>query len=219
LDHKTTTMQKLIVIQAILVTLNAHSQNLVQSNILTNSGLLQSQSPPQQVFASNMMVGNSNKNIESQAQGATNVVQGRQRRASALQNNTGSNPMVQQAKFAIDNINDDIQVQGNIIVLENNGGNALGNETNPIEQIASLNIPAIQLGSGNMDLSLNLDINMPKINLKTIKFKGKGSSASKGNHNRIRQLEKKLAKFNRKTAGKLSFKKKLKIKVDSCFKW
>jgi hypothetical protein len=212
-------MQKLILIPAILFTINGLSQNLIQTNILNNSGLLQSQNPPQQVFASNIMVGNSNKNIESQVQRAINVVQGKQRRASLSETNLGSNPMVQQENFSVDGINNDIQLQGNIIAIENNAGNAFGNEMNPIEQIASLNIPAIQLGSGNMDLNLNLDLNMPKINLKTIKFRGKGSSASKGSQHKLLQLEKKWAKFTRKTAGKLSFKKKLKLKVDNCFKW
>jgi hypothetical protein len=141
--------------------------------------------------------------------------QNRQRQTSVDDNNVGSNPMIQQ--FSINDINDGIQVQGNIIALENNSGNALGNEMNPIEQIASFDIPAIQIGNGNMNL--NLDINMPKINLRSVKLSGRGSSSSKGNQHKLYDLKKKWAKFNRKASGKLSLKKKMKIRVDNCFKW
>lgn len=206
-------MKKLILLTPLLFNLNAKAQNLVQNNSLLNvSNISQVQS--HQVFASNIMVNNSTN--RPQVQRASNTVQ-RQVRRVVPQSNIADNPMVQQGNFSINEINDDIQVQSNIIEIENNAGNAFGNEMNPLEQIASFDIPAIQLGSGN--LNLNLDITMPKINFRSVKLSGRGSSSSKGNHHQLQDLKKKWAKFSRKTSGKLSFKKKLKIKVDNCFKW
>lgn len=217
-------MKKLVLFAPVLFIMNGTSQNLIQNaSFLNISNISQVQS--QQAFASNVMVNNNSANrpavINSnpQAQRMASNSQRRQRRTNTSVNNTAPNPMVQQRNVSIDNINDNIQIQSNVIAIENNSGNAFGNEMDPLAQIPSLDIPAIPSGNGNMNLNVNLDINMPKINLRSVKLSGKGASDSKGSNHALLNLKKKLAKFNRKAAGKLSFKRKLKIKVDDCFNW
>ncbi len=84
-----------------------------------------------------------------------------------------------------------------------------------IEQIASANIPAIQVGTGS--LNLDLDINMPKIKLPSMKLSSR-KTVSSSKHKTF-SVKNRLAKLNRKMTGKLSMGKKLKIRVDNCFKW
>jgi hypothetical protein len=227
LNNQTYAMKKLILTAPFLIALNGFSQNLIQSNI-SNYNLNNLQAQSVQVFASNVSINDNNTNKPVRAN-SNPVVQTVQRASTAAGNQHRqrrrnpapniSNPVQTNIINVSDkNINDDIQVQIKFVQqLDNNLGNAFGNESNVIEQIASLDIPAIQLGSGNMDL--NLDINLPKINLKPIKLSGKGSSVSSSKHHKSFHLKNKLAKFNRKTVSKLSFKKKLKIRVDNCFKW
>lgn len=219
-------MKKVLFITPVLFVLNGFSQNQIQQNFnninLTNRHAVQMQSV--QVFASNIKVNdnNTNKPVRANAnpqvyvQRSTNAnsIQRRQRRTAPQTNINISNVNQPLINISENNINDDIQIQGNFSQqLDNNVGNAFGNE-NIIEQLASVNIPAIQLGNG---LDLNLDINLPKINLPTIKFNNR-KSVSSSKHKTF-YFKKKLAKFNRKISGKLSFRKKLKIRVDNCFKW
>lgn len=217
-------MKKVLLITPVLLSLNGFSQNILVNN-LGNQYAPQMQSV--QVFASNMMVNdnNSNKparsNVNPQAyvQRASNASgnQRRQvRRVTNVSNTNISNPIQTNSIDVPDNnINDDIQVQGNFSQQKNvDPGNAFGNE-NIIEQIASANIPAIQFGTGSMNL--NLDIHIPKIDLLSMKLSSR-KSVSSSKHNTFR-MKNKLAKLNRKMTGKFSIGKKLKIKVDNCFKW
>ena len=227
-------MKKILFITPVLFAMNCFSQNTLQQNFsnsnLTNRQAVQMQS--QQVFASNMMVNdnnvnkvvstNANKPVRANAnpqinfvqRATTNVSTQRRRRRVTPQVNTVSNP-INIINVPVNNINDDIQVQGNLInQMDNNLGNAFGNE-NMIEQLASANIPSIKLGNGS--LNLNLDLNLPTLKLPSIKFRSHKSVSSSGH--KSFHFKNKWIKFNRKMSGKLSFGKKLKIKVDNCFKW
>lgn len=217
-------MKKALLIVPVLFAMNGFSQNLIQQNFsninLTNRQASQMQSV--QVFASNVLVNDNNTNKPSRANAnpqvyvvqrasARNVTQNRRRRV-APQTNI-SNPIQTNMRNVSDNnINDDIQVQGNFVnQLDNNVGNAFGNES-LIEQLASVNIPAIQLGNG-----LDLNLNLPTLKLPSIKFASRKTVSS--SKHKTHSVKKKLAKLNRNLGGKLFFKKKLKIKVDNCFKW
>jgi len=235
LDHKTTTMRTFILLTPLFFSLSSHSQNLIQLNsnfgnqALSNNIVQLQQVKNIQVFASNQMM-NTNANVTNkvvrinahpravQRTRSSNANPQRQiRRRASRPVNTINVPAIQTSQAQINPvqavINNDIQLQAPVSQMDNNAGNASGNEFNPIEQIAQLNIPAIQLGNADMD------INLPKINLKPIKFSSGSSSNSKNSNHTLLDLKKKFAKFNRKTSGKLSFKKKLRIKVDKCFKW
>jgi hypothetical protein len=109
----------------------------------------------QQVFASNMMVNDNNSN--QQVQRSNNL------------NNSNS------VQTNIANINDDVQLQRNFSEpINDNSGNAFGNENNMIKQIASASIPAIQLKTK----SLNLNPEMPAIKLPSIKFSSRKTLSS-----------------------------------------
>ena len=203
----------------LLFAMSSFGQNQVQTNVSNN---LQQQRFVQvnQVFASNMM-GNSNKPVRAsanpqvqvqRASGASSNQRQQRRRVVNTANTNVSNVIQPLVNFSENNINDDIQVQGNFSQQDNNVGNAFGNE-NIIEQIASVNIPAIQVGTG----SLNLNLDLPTIKLPSIKFASR-KSVSSSKHKTFR-VKNKLAKLNRKMTGKLAFGKKLRIKVDNCFKW
>lgn len=213
-------MKKVLFIAPVLFSLSSFSQNILVNN-LGNQYAPQMQSV--QVFASNMMVNNANKPARTNANPQVYVqrvsnASGNQRRQIRRTNNVANNisnvtqPLV---NVSGNNINEVVQVQENFDKQENdNLGNAFGNE-NLIEQIASVNIPTIQVGTGSMNL--NLDINMPKIKLPAMKFSSR-KTVSSSKHKTFR-TKKYLAKLNRKMTGKLTFGKKLKIKVDNCFKW
>ncbi len=218
-------MKKLVFITPILFVFSGFGQNLIQTN--TSNINMQQQRFVQvnQVFASNMM-GNDNTtnkpvrananpqvNFQRVAIGNVNQRQQRRRRGAPQAVNTNISNVIQPlVNVSQSNINDDIQLHGNFSQqADNNLGNSFGNE-NVSEQIASANIPAIQLGIG----SLNLDINLPTIKLPSIKFAPR-KSVSSSKHKTF-NVRNKLAKHNRKM-GKCSFDKKLKIKVDNCFKW
>lgn len=214
-------MRKLIFITPVLFTLNAFGQNQIQTNV-SNSNIVQQRFVQvNQVLASNM-IGNTNKpvranaNPQVQVQLATNASSNQRRQIRRVTNNINTNisnvtqPLV---NISENNINDDIQMQENFSQqLDNNLGNAFGNE-NLIEQIASVNIPAIQVGSASLDLNLDL----PTIKLPSMKFASRKSVSS--TKHKTHTVKNKFAKLNRKMTGKLSFGKKLKIKVDNCFKW
>jgi hypothetical protein len=214
-------MRKLIFITPVLFALSAFGQNQIQTNV-SNSNIVQQRFVQvNQVLASNVM-GNNNKpvranaNPQVQVQRATNASSNQRRQIRRVTNTINTNisnvtqPLV---NISENNINNDIQVQGNFSQqLDNNVGNAFGNK-NLIEQIASVNIPAIQVGSG----SLNLNLDLPTIKLPSMKFASRKSVSS--TKHKTHTVKNKLAKLNRKMTGKLSFSKKLKIKVDNCFKW
>lgn len=216
-------MKRVILILPLAFALNGFSQNIAQQ--VSNINLVQTNSNPRvQVFASNVMLNNSNTNKpvrvnanpQVQVQRATNASGNQRRQVRRVTNNVNTNisnvtqPLV---NVSDNNINDDIQMLGNFNQqLDNNAGNAFGNE-NMVEQIASVNIPAIRVGSG----SLNLNLELPTIKLPSMKF-ASSKSVSNSKH-KTHTIKKKLAKLNRKMTGRLSFGKKLKIKVDNCFKW
>ncbi len=84
--------------------------------------------------------------------------------------------------------------------------------------------PQIQSGSGNGNNdgnSFSLHINLPKINLPTLNIKPMKFSSGENSHSYHKKLhlKNKWIKLNRKMSGKLSFGRKLRIKVDNCFKW
>ncbi|MBK7666098.1 MAG: hypothetical protein IPJ32_01405 [Sphingobacteriaceae bacterium] len=216
-------MKILFVITPVLFVLSSFSQNVIQTNF-SNSNPEQRYIQVNQVFASNMMgnTSNTNKPIRAnanpqvQVQRATNASSNQRRQVRRVVNNVNtnvSNVIQPQIIVLENNMNDDIQLQQNFSQqLDNNLGNAFGNE-NMIEQIASVNIPAIQVGTG----SLNLNLELPSIKMPSIKFAARKSVSS--SKRKTHTVKKKLAKLNRKMTGKLSFRKKLKIKVDNCFKW
>lgn len=202
--------------------MSSFGQNQIQTNVSNN---LPQQRFVQvnQVFASNM-VGNSNKPVRAsanpqvqvqRASGASSNQRQQRRRVVNTANTNVSNVIQPLVNFSENNINDDIQVQGNFSQQDNNVGNAPDSyrDGNMIEQIASVNIPAIQVGTG----SLNLNLDLPTIKLPAIKF-ASCKSVSSSTH-KSHTIKMKLAKLNRNFGGKLSLKKKLKIKVDNCFKW
>ena len=220
-------MKKVLFIAPVFVSMNSFSQNLI---FLNNTGLgnqaVQTQNI--QVFASNIFVNDNttnkparaNANPQAYIQRASSP-SGNQRRqvrrkvTNVTNTNSSNNIQTNIINIVNNNMNDDIQLQGNFSQQVNdNLGNAFGNE-NMIEQIASANIPAIQIGTGS--LNFDLDINMPKIKFPTIKFSSR-KTVSDSKHKTF-YVRNKLAKLNRRMSGKLSFGKKLKIKVDNCFKW
>ncbi|MBP7808237.1 MAG: hypothetical protein KA163_02985 [Bacteroidia bacterium] len=214
-------MKTLFFIAPVLFALSAFGQNEIQTNI-SNINMQQRYIQVNQVFASNMMgnTNNTNKpvrantNPQVQVQRATNASSNQRRQVRRVTNNVGNVSNVTQPLVNVsENNTDEIQQLGNFSQQADNSlGNAFGNE-NLIEQIASVNIPAIQVGTG----SLNLNLELPTIKMPSIKFTSRKSVAS-SKHKTFR-VKNKLAKLNRKMTGKLSFGKKLKIKVDNCFKW
>jgi hypothetical protein len=220
-------MKKVLLITPVLFSINGFSQNTVFVSDLGNLGNQAVQLQNVQVFASNIFANDNNTNKSARANANPQAYvqrasspsgnQRRQvrRRVTNVANTNISNPVQTNIINLSNNINDDIQLQGNFSQQVNdNLGNAFGNE-NMIEQIASANIPAIQIGTGA--LNLDLDINMPKIKLPSMKFSSRKTVSS--SRHKTFHVRSKLAKLNRKMSGKLSFGKKLKIKVDNCFKW
>ena len=79
-------------------------------------------------------------------------------------------------------------------------------------------VPQVQSGGGGNSFSLNINLpklNLPSFNFKPIKFSG-GSSHS---YHKKFHFKNKWIKLNRKMGGKFSFGRKLRIKVDNCFRW
>jgi hypothetical protein len=218
-------MRKALLITPVLLSLSSFSQNILITNV-GNQMMPQQQQQSIQVFASNMMVNDNNTNKPARANANPQVYVQRASNASGNQRqqvrrrvtnvSNISNPVQTNIiNIPDNNISDDIQIQlqGNFNdVNDNNIGNAFGNE-NLIEQIASVNIPAIQVGTG----SLNLNLDLPSIKVPSVKFVSRKSVSS--SKHKTHTMKKKLAKLNRKMTGKLSIGKKIKIKVDNCFKW
>jgi hypothetical protein len=213
--------RKVLFIAPVLFSINSFSQNILVNN-LSNQSAWQMQSV--QVFASNTLVNDNNTNKPARTNANPQVYvqrvsnasgnQRRQVRRTNVSNLNISNPIQTNIINVSDNnINEDIQIQGNFDKQQKDDlGNAFGNE-NRIEQLASVNIPAIQVGTG----SLNLNLELPSIKLPSIKFASR--KAVSGSKHKTFRLKNKLAKLNRRMTGKLSFGKKLKIKVDNCFRW
>ena len=195
-------MKKIMVTMSCLSALTGMSQqkqeqqqlgNLFSDVGLSNKSYVQRQSNPA-LYASNKI---SNQAKVTQTYKAT-------RRAPVQQNVVGNvNRQVQLVR------NDDVQ-QVQIQVMNNN----VGNELNFIQQIASAEIPAIQVGNGNMEL--NPDIAILKVNLNLGKYVAKSRATSSSSKYKMFQLDRKLKKMNRKLSAKFSVNKKLKIKVDNC---
>lgn len=208
-------MKKVLFIAPVLLSLTGFSQNILMTN-LGNQSMPQVQTV--QVFASNMMLNanntnkparaNANPQVQIQRASTSNANENarrQSRRISNIYNPVQTNSIIQ------NNSTDEIQqVLSN--VSDNNVGNAFGNES-LIEQIASANIPAIQMGTG----SLNLNIDMPTIKLPSMKFASRKTSSSSSKHKAF-SLRKKMAKLDRKMS-RFSLKKKMRIKVDNCFKF
>lgn len=213
-------MRTIFFVTPVLFVFSAFGQNHVQTNV-SNIPLQQRYIQASQVYASNV-VGNTsnankpvraNANPQVQVQRATNASSNQRRQVRRVTNNVSNISNVTQPLVNVsENNTDEIQQLGNFSQQDINVGNAFGNES-MIEQIASVNIPAIQVGTG----SLNLNLDLPSIKMPSIKFASR-KSVSSAKHKSF-YVKKKLAKLNRKMTGKLSFGKKLKIKVDNCFKW
>lgn len=172
--------------------------NMLSNVSLGNQAYVQRQSNP--VLASNK------GNLNNQAK---TVQTNKAIRRAPVQQNVARNinpqvqPLVQ---------NDDMQQ-----VLVNLSENNFGNEMKMIQQIAAVELPALQIGNGNMEI--NAKINLPKLNLNLNRHVVKSRAASNSTKHKLLQIEKKLKKINRKLAAKLCGHKRLKIKVDSCFNW
>jgi hypothetical protein len=142
-----------------------------------------------------------------------------------LQQRQRSNPVmasnVQGNRVSARNVSNDIQVQNfNPAININEFDLSLDNAGNAFEQVASFSppqLPQIQLASGNADFSL--EVNLPKVNFKPVKLGTSISSSSSSSHHRAFGLKKKLCRINRHLEGKFQVTKKLRFKVDKCFKW
>lgn len=216
-------MNKLPFLAFVFVAGSASSQNVLQQvnfgNSLNNSDgniqLTQTNQAAQQIFASNVSVNRANVstvNRNVSVRRSNNVSQRRintHAQANVVNNvnlnqdmndgnkfNPQANPVNQQPLLIKDNT-----IQINKIEIQQMI-TAVGNQSQPLG-IAN---------SSNVGISLN--INLPKINFKTIKF----SSSSSMTYRSFR-LKTFFAKFNRKMKGKFSFTKSLKIKVDNCFRF
>ena len=190
--------------------LNVAAQNQAQqfySNInLTNQ--IQIQQRAQLLLASN--ISNENKinsvpvrNVNNNSGNKTN--QSVQRRP--IQNN------IQRNINPPDQImNDDIQIQMN--VMGNNIGIELNNSAAiQIQRISNVALPDLpQIGMAGIELKV------PKVNwsIKTSSLKTKTLTHSK---KKYFKLNNRLKKINRNLSSKLLIKRKLRIRIDDCFKW
>lgn len=90
------------------------------------------------------------------------------------------------------------------------------NKVQVLQVSASAENQSSPSGIGNENKEgLGLKLKLPEINFKPIKFSSKSSSVS---HKSFR-FKTFFTRLNYKTKGKLSFAKRMKIKVDNCFKW
>ena len=176
----------------------------VFSNVgLSNQNYVQRQSNPVVLATNKGNINNQQKTVRN------NQVS---RRVPVQQNvSRNMNPQVQPFVLNVDVQQEQMQMNVN--------DNNVGNEINFFQQIAAVEIPAIQTGNGNIDVHLNLNINMPKLNLSLNKRAVKSRAESNSSKHKLFQLEKKLKKMNRRFSAKMKHPKKLKIKIDNCFKW
>jgi hypothetical protein len=169
----------------------------LSSFALTSQNVLSNFNPQIQIQSANPMLASniSSRNVVNDAEVIENEDQQQVQSQQFIQNdNNFGNVYVQQA------LNPPVQ--------------ELSNDQGSFQQKLSFDIPAIQLGNGRM----NLDLSMPKVNLKAIKFSGR-SSSSKTSHSKSHEIASKWHKWNRKVQGKFSGTKKIHFKVDKCFKW
>ena len=197
-----------------LASVNLFSQNILQSKYYLNNSSntdntiqrVQSQQAPQ-IFASNISMNNKIQPLV---------------RVNASINVPRAVPVVQ--RRVINNV----RPVGNRGVPQNSNPSAYQIDINdnnipinisPVQmqlQYLGLENQAIPLGiANNANNNFTLNIKLPKINWKPIKL---GSKSVTKSHKSF-SLKTFFLKANRKMQGKLSFGKKLKIKVDNCFKW
>jgi hypothetical protein len=230
-------MKKLFVLCFGIFSLNSFSQNDVQVfnlNVMNNNIQIQQQSRAVQTFASNVQIKRSTyKPVntfkpENKVAPVNNVMNRPQvqRRRTVRRN---SNPQVQnqqplpQINFVNipSQINPPVQLSNDdqifqIIVLENNLGNSFGNEQLQIQQASPVQVEESKRFNDPLE-GIGFDINMPKMNLRTRSTSASSESLSVSY--KLNHLRSKFLKVNRKMKGKLSFKKRLRLKVDNCFKW
>ncbi len=215
-------MNKFLFLVLALASVNLFSQNILQDQFFLNNRTntdntierVQSQQATQ-VFASNVSMNNKIQPL-ARINGAINITRAipvvRKRVVNNVARNNANhvgnmgvpqnaNPSAYQIDINVINDNnipiniDPVQMQMQYLVLENQ---------------------AIPVGIANeAKNNFTLNIKLPKINWKPIKL---GSKSVTKSHKSF-SLKAFFLKTNRKMQGKLSFGKKLKIKVDNCFKW
>lgn len=191
-------IKKVIIILAIISIRESRAQNLIQQQVsnvgLTNQSVLQQRNNP--LVASNIQ----NRNVTNYSnQNKVNPTNRMLQQQVVAQRNTNPVSQIQ---------NDDIQVLVN--VAENN----VGNEFILIQQISNVAAPALMNGNGN-----SFELKLPSVNLSFNNRIRKASSASDSKKYKMAWIENKFKKVNRNLRGKFSGTKRLKIKVDDCFKW
>ena len=216
-------------------------QNFFRGNTLnTNDNDLNVQQRASQVFASNInisnvkintikanpVVVNTNKtNVKPIVQGNINRPAVRQRhqvRNNGDANNEGKNDINSQNFINVPRPEIQTNLGNKFIIINDDNINIQLLENNiemPQIQAAA---PQMQLGGGNSGGNgFSLNINLPKLNLPTLKLKAikfSGGSSHSSHHKKF-NLKKRLIKFDRKWHAKFDSKKRLRIKVDNCFKW
>ena len=125
---------------------------------------------------------------------------------------------------AVTQVNDEPEQQSSGNINENISDNNVDNNYQNIEinyAVQQENDAPVQAQAVNQsnvsDRNFSLDINLPKINFKPVKYAG--SSSSKSSSGKSFYFKKKLSKMNRKMHSKFAFTKKLKMKVDLCCNW
>jgi hypothetical protein len=231
-------MKKIFVLGFGILNLNSFSQNDVQVfnlNNLSNSNIqLQQQSRAVQTFASNVQIKRNTYKPVNTVKPANKVTQANNvikrppiQRRRTVRRNSNSQVQDQQPLPQINfvnipsQINPPVQLSNDdqifqINAPENNLGNSFGNEQLAIQQAAPVQDKQTKRFSDPLE-GLGFDINMPKMNVRT-----RSTSASSGALSvsyKLNHLRNKFLKVNRKMKGKLSFKKRLRLKVDTCFKW
>ena len=235
-------MKKVLVLSLGILSLNLFSQNDLQIFNLNNSldnniGLQQQHVRAVQTFASNVQLKrntvkatDNTKDINKANTVKTKPVNTNKQvvRRRRVTNNTINVPVQTQQHLVIINVinvppqmnppaqlsNDDQVFQIN--VLENNFGNSFGNENIIVQQAVPVQEKQVGHAGGFLE-GISLDINVSKINFKS-RSVSKGSASLSSSY-KLAHLKNKFLKMNRKMKGKLSFKKRLRIKVDNCFKW
>lgn len=182
---------KAIVFLLIVSSGNGFSQNQMQQQF-SNIGLTNHSVMQQQrnnIFASN--VANTNK---------------QQRQASQQMIN-------QNVNLPVKNLNVDMSMQSN--AAENNVGNEMNNfQQIQVQLLTTIAAPQSQLANGKA-----FDLKLPSLNIGMRKTIRRTSSEGSSVKHKLMVIENKFKKVNRKLSARLSFKKKLKMKVDNCFKW
>ena len=212
-------MKKIPFLVLAFASVNLFSQNILQPQYYLNNTSntdntiqrVQSQQAPQ-VFASNVSMNNKIQPLV---------------RANAVINVPRAVPIVQ--RRVINNVaRNNVNHVGNMGIPQNSNPSAYQIDINdnniPINidrvqmqlQYLVLENQAIPVGVANETKNnFTLNIKLPKINWKPIKL---GSKSVTKSHKSF-SLKVFFLKTNRKMQGKLSFGKKLKLKVDNCFKW